>query len=332
MWPSLELRTELTTADITHLANLCHDCRDCYTACMYTPPHEFAVNPPQLFAQVRARTYDEFVWPVWLAVLTRKREGKILLLLSAFVVLVALALITNGGSAFTGRGGSAYSVIGHWALVVVAAIPALAAIAAFIGSCARYWSSTHGPARDLLHLRPWLLTLGQAARLKHQAGGGSGCDYPDDSPSRVRRSFHHAVSYGFLMTFLSTVSAAASEYLFGAQPPFALLSVPVLTGTVGGAAMVVGCAGLLVLGRRADPVQSTPRMLKANRALIWSLLVLTLTGLLALVLRNTSAFGSVLLIHLAAVITAFCVAPFTKFAHFTYRVLAIYKANLEHAA
>ena len=61
VFPALELRRTLTEGDITHLADLCHDCRDCYTACMYAPPHEVAVDPPALFSAVRRDTYDRYL-------------------------------------------------------------------------------------------------------------------------------------------------------------------------------------------------------------------------------------------------------------------------------
>ena len=38
VFPALELRQAFARGDITYLANLCHDCRACYYACMYTPP------------------------------------------------------------------------------------------------------------------------------------------------------------------------------------------------------------------------------------------------------------------------------------------------------
>ena len=41
-------------ADFAYLANLCHDCRMCFDACMFTPPHEFAINIPAAMA-ARAR-------------------------------------------------------------------------------------------------------------------------------------------------------------------------------------------------------------------------------------------------------------------------------------
>ena len=59
VFPSLERRIDLTKADMVQLANLCHDCRQCLYACMYAPPHEFGVNPPQLFAMLRREHADE---------------------------------------------------------------------------------------------------------------------------------------------------------------------------------------------------------------------------------------------------------------------------------
>ncbi len=49
------------------------------------------------------------------------------------------------------------------------------------------------------------------------------------------------------------------------------------------------------------------------------------TGLLTLAVRQTPLFGPVLTVHLAAIAVAFTVAPYTKFTHWLYRLLAIYK-------
>ena len=38
VFPALERRSVLREGDLALLANLCHDCRACYQACMYTPP------------------------------------------------------------------------------------------------------------------------------------------------------------------------------------------------------------------------------------------------------------------------------------------------------
>src|SRR5215831_4979281 len=63
VFPALERRSVLLEGDVALLANLCHDCRACYQACMYTPPHEFAVNVPALLSQARLESYRRYAWP-----------------------------------------------------------------------------------------------------------------------------------------------------------------------------------------------------------------------------------------------------------------------------
>ena len=57
VFPAMEQRRIFTKADLTYLANLCFDCRDCYYACQYAPPHEFGVNIPKLMSGLRADTW-----------------------------------------------------------------------------------------------------------------------------------------------------------------------------------------------------------------------------------------------------------------------------------
>ncbi len=329
VWPALTLRTELPAADLTHLANLCHDCRDCFSACMYTPPHEFDINPPAIFAALRERTYQEYVWPARAPAWARGRRGVAGAFVIVAVLIVALSLLISGRTPYGSTRGSAYELLQHWVLVGVVAAPAVWSVLALVLGARRYWSDTHGSFRDLLDGRLWLTTAGQAARLTHQSGGGVGCDYPGDTPSSARRSWHHFVSYGFALTFVSTISAAVSEYFLNRLPPYPYLSVPVITGTVGGVAMTIGCLGLLALKRRSDPIQTTPTMRAADYGFIGALLALAVTGLLVLALRTTPAFAPLLVVHLTAVIICFGIAPYTKFVHWIYRVLAIYKDNLE---
>src|SRR6267143_21467 len=47
---AIETRRDFNKGDVFYLSNLCHDCRACYYACMFTPPHEFAVNIPKILA------------------------------------------------------------------------------------------------------------------------------------------------------------------------------------------------------------------------------------------------------------------------------------------
>ena len=67
VFPAMELRLAFAAADLEYLANLCHDCGACYHHCQYAPPHEFAVNVPRVFAELRAQTYRDCCWPAFLA-------------------------------------------------------------------------------------------------------------------------------------------------------------------------------------------------------------------------------------------------------------------------
>jgi citrate/tricarballylate utilization protein len=237
-----------------------------------------------------------------------------------------------GGTRADGPGpaGSPYRVIAYPALLVAAGLPALWSVLVMAGSAARYWRATGG--HGLASPGALLSALRQAASLRNLRGGGAGCSYPTDEPSAARRRLHGLVAWGFLACAGSTVAAAVSQDIAGDPPPYPVASAPVLLGVVGGTAMVLGCGGLLLLRRVAASAAASgaapgPRedaaLARRGYALLAGLLLLAVTGLLTLVLRDTAAFGPVLAIHLAAVVACFAIAPYTKFMHVIYRFLAL---------
>lgn len=332
VWPALERRVDLTPADVTHLANLCHDCRDCYLACMYTPPHEFGLNPPAVFAAERARTYQQFIWPSGRVERMSRPLGAVIATVALAALLVALSILSNGGASGFGKtGGSAYDVIEHWLLLGLVAAPSLSTLVLLVVGAARYWRFTHGSLGGLFAWRSWARALAEAATLRHQSGGDEGCTYPDERPRMSRRVLHQLVVVGYALTVVSTTSAAFEQYMLGIDPPYPYLSVPVLSGTIGGIAQIVGCIGLIRLKRRSDRSQTTAVMLGADYAFLWALIVLNLSGLFVVALRTSPVFGAMLIAHLAAVIVATAVIPYTKFVHWIFRILAIYQNALETA-
>ena len=340
VWPELELRTVLSDGDLGFLANLCHDCQDCFTACMYTAPHEFAINPPQVFARLREDGYRRYAWPDraprWLA----GWHGTIAALVATAAVCGALSYASTGRplSAAAGHPGSPYQILPYALMLALLGLPAVWCAGVLAVAAVRCWRDIHGPLADLARPRHWPAAIAQAVQLRHMRGtvgggdGGAGCDYPADAPSPARRRYHLILGYGFALCVASTVSAAVEQDLLNIAPPYPYLSVPVLTGTLGGLGMLVGGAGLLVLKARSDPARGTPGMRRSDYALILALLVLATTGLLTLAVRETALFGPVLTAHLAAIAVAFAVAPYTKFSHWLCRLLAIYKYTLTGAA
>src|ERR1700683_509658 len=124
VFPALERRTVLEIGDITQLASLCHDCRACYHACMYAPPHEFAVDPPTVLTAVRLASYRPYLppaaWPRpgWWP----RRNARAAAAVLVVVALLALVATTEGIGALL-RHGSPYQVIPYPALLVTVLLP-----------------------------------------------------------------------------------------------------------------------------------------------------------------------------------------------------------------
>src|SRR6266545_2246207 len=88
----MDLRRAVTDRDLGYLANLCHNCRNCYYACQYAPPHEFAINLPKSFSEIRGESYEHYAWPRPLGRLFR-RNG--LFVSVAVTMAIAIALIAT---------------------------------------------------------------------------------------------------------------------------------------------------------------------------------------------------------------------------------------------
>lgn len=331
VFPALERRTLLGAGDITQLANLCHDCRACFHACMYAPPHEFAVDPPRILGAVRLASYVRYRPPVgwprpgW----ARGWPAR----LSAFVAVTAALVILVGAAEGLGallRHGGPYQVIPYPALLVLVLLPTVWSVAVLLRGLALYWRDVHGPLRGLADWRALGTALAAAARLRNMRGGGEECYAAGDDPSPARRRLHGAVAWGFASCFAATVSAGVLQDLLGIAPPYPLLSAPVVLGTAGGLSMLAGCAGLIMLRRRGGP--AGPGVIEqdvADYGLLFGLGLLALTGLLTLLLRATPAFGLILVVHLATIVVCFAIAPYTRFVHAGYRFLALLADTIE---
>jgi citrate/tricarballylate utilization protein len=268
--------------------------------------------------------------------------------LGAIALLALLGILVGGTGAGTAgaagaAAGSPYRVIAYPALLVAVGLPALWSVLVMAASATRYWRATGG--RGLASPAALLSALRQAASLRNLRGGGADCSYPTDEPSAARRRLHGLVAWGFGCCVGSTLAAAVSQDIAGDPPPYPVLSAPVLLGVIGGTGMVVGCGGLLLLrraagrastgevgpgevgpggaGAAAGPPREDAALARRGYALLAALLLLAVTGLLTLMLRNTPAFGLILIVHLALVVACFAIAPYTKFMHVIYRFLAL---------
>ena len=334
VFPAMELRRDFEEGDMIYLANLCFECRDCYYACQFAPPHEFGVNVPQIFAEIRAETYQEYSWPGILGKLYRRNGLAVgLITVLSTVAITLLILAFRGGALFathTGEG-AFYRVVPYAAMVIPALLIAAYCLVAFARGAYRFWRDTDSSLAGLVNFRAFMVATKDAFGLRYLKGGGVGCNYPDERFSQVRRWFHHLVFYGFLLDLASTTVAAIEDHFLGRHAPYPLLSAPVLLGTVGGIMRVIGAAGLLYLKWRSDKDPAASRMLKMDVAFLILLGLTGLTGLLLLVFRATPGMGLLLAVHLGFVAGLFLTLPYGKFAHVVYRYAALIRNALEQA-
>lgn len=332
VFPALERRPLLDVEDVSQLANLCHDCRACFDACMYTPPHDFGVNVPVALGAVREADYKRYVWPTTVPRALRGWMGVVTGAASSLAVIFAIAL-ANVGWAGLARGPegaeSPYALIPYPEMLSLLTAATLFSLAVIVRAARQYWVAVGGAARHVS-----ALAIGRAvwyaATLRYLRGGGANCHYPkDDKPSGERRRLHIMTVLGFSLCAVSTAAAAVLQDIVGQQPPYPWLSVPVVTGTVGGIGIIIGCTGLLVLKSHSSPVTSLRQMTVKDYGLLVALTFLALSGIATLLTRSTAAFGILFLIHLSTVVLAFASAPYSKMMHAVFRTLAIVQDNCE---
>jgi citrate/tricarballylate utilization protein len=324
VFPAMERRSVFSAADVSYLANLCHNCGECYYACPYTPPHEYALNLPKILAEIRVESYARTAFPKSFSLAHRDNWLAISMLMIVAMALVA-ALVAAYGS-FVSVRANFYAVLPHEAMVgTLGAVFVLVAIAMMVAFL-RFWREAIAVP---IKVAPLITSLSDTLRLTNLDGHGAGCPYPRETLSQARRWFHHATFYGFLLCFASTCVAAFYHIALGWRAPYRYFSVPVVLGTLGGFGLLVGPAGLFWLKRKRDPAidDLTPR--DFGDSFIVLLLLASVTGLLLLALRETAAMSGLLIVHLGVVLALFASLPYGKFMHGKYRFAALLRNAFE---
>src|SRR5258708_1686902 len=188
VFPAMELKRDFAAADLGYLANLCHGCRGCFYACQYAPPHEFGINLPRTFAEVRGETYEHYAWPRPLARLFRGNGAvvSVAVALGVALVLVLVGALRSPEQLFGTHAGPGefYVVIPFPAMVTVASLTFLYAVLAIGIATRRFW-------RDASGLRPTQQAAWDALRdgltLKNLGARGDGRNASGVALSRPMR-------------------------------------------------------------------------------------------------------------------------------------------------
>ena len=269
-----------------------------------------------------------YCWPRWLGAAFRRNSALTALALAAgLTALMFASAWTMNADALrrSNPGGDFYAVVPHAVMVALFGAAGLFVLAALGTGAIRFWRDVHrGPAEP-----PTVEALGRALRdaltLRHLHTTGVDCPSAEEARAPWRRWFHHCTSYGFLLCFASTTVAAIYHSVFGWHAPYAYTSLPVVLGTLGGAGLLVGPAGLFVLRRTRDPALGDPAQEGLDESFLALLFLTSLTGLLLLVLRDRALMGPLLIVHLGIVLALFLTLPYGKFVHGFYRAAALVK-------
>ncbi len=332
VFPALELRREFSGGDLSYLANLCHNCRGCYYACQYAPPHEWGINIPRAMAEVRAESYIEYAWPPGAAKAFEKNGVVVSMAVAisiAFVLIVSMA-ISAPGAFFQARPmapGAFYSVMPLWAMQLVGIASFGYALVAMAMGARNFWRDA-GPTEPV-GAKALGIALWDVLTLKNLGGGGNGCNDATEAFSMRRRYLHHAMFYGFMLCFAATSTGFIYHAFLGWHAPYGLLSLPVVLGTVGGVLMMIGTIGLFAMKLVDDPLPNARRMLAGDVAMLLLLAMTAFTGLLLLAVRATGAMPLVMAVHLGFILALFVVLPYSKMVHGVYRSAALLRRAAE---
>ena len=327
VFPAMTRRLQFNKADINYLANLCHNCGACLHSCQYAPPNEFAVNVPKAMAEVRQETYIHYSWPKSFGVLYQSNGVVVSLATSValmFFLWLSTVLSSNLGVPLAGN---FYAIFPHNVLVLIfGAVFGFSVLALGVG-VRNFWKNISKGYVSVVAISE---ATGDVLTMKYLDGGhGEGCNNADDGFTLWRKRFHHFTFYGFMFCFASTSVATIYHYLFHLDAPYALSSLPVILGVLGGVGLLIGPIGLLYLNLIRNPLHGDPQQKPMDRAFILLLLLVSFTGLLLLAMRDSSVMAYLLICHLGLVMGLFLTMPYGKFAHGIYRTAALLKNAIE---
>jgi citrate/tricarballylate utilization protein len=332
VFPAMENRLTFAAGDLTYLANLCHNCGECLYACQYAPPHEFGINVPRTMAEIRAHSYEAYCWPRFLSSAFRHHNLGTGLVLAAGLIaaMVAAVLIANEGVFPMPVGpGDFYGVLPHDSMVVLFGSVFAFVFAAIGVGVVRFWRDMRGADTYTLTVADLTRALRDVMTLRHLHASGFDCTSAEEERTPLRRRFHHFTFYGFLLCFASTSVAALYHVVFGWLAPYSYGSLPVLLGIAGGAGLLIGPAGLLMLRGRRDPALGDPNQRGLDESFIALLFFTSLTGFLLLAFRESAVMSAVLVVHLGVVLALFVTLPYGKFVHGIYRTAALIHYAME---
>jgi citrate/tricarballylate utilization protein len=322
VFPAMTLHRAFSDGDMLHLANLCHNCRGCYYACQYAPPHEFAINIPRALAEIRTEGWAETAWPRPLAQAFERNGTFVAMVLTGALAafLMALSARGTGGSIETPR--SFYDVMPHGAMASLFGGVFALALAIMGVSLVKYWRVAGSAALDAPALGKAIIDVVTLRNLR--GGHNEGCNFEAEDVFTTRRwQLHQAMFIGFMLCFASTLSGTILHYVFAMPAPYGPFSLPKLLGVPGGLLLAGGTIGLMLLKRRSDPLLASRGTDGMDRAFSLLLCLTAVSGLALYWFAGIIPLRPLLAVHLGAVMALFLTLPYSRMVHGVYRFAAL---------
>lgn len=328
VFPAMEKYREFSPNDIEYLANLCHQCSECFYDCQYAPPHEFNVSIPAQFAHIRKESYKRYAFPSFLG---RVFEANALLSTLILVIVLFVGFVVarflGDSKAPQVHDGNFYYVIPYNYMVSVFSGVAILVIIALVFGIIRYIRAIKIPKISLSILKK---TLQDSLQLKYLGGHkNEGCTYPNSDRSNIRKFFHHFTAYGFLLCFIATALAAFYEHFLHIHAPYSLGQLPKIFGLVGGIFLCIGSFGLTMLKFKAQKDIKDEASIGLDYVFLCMLFIVSLSGLCLMAFKASVFLSPLLWFHLSCVLVFFILLPYSKFVHIFYRFFALLKYNAE---
>ncbi len=297
----------------------CHQCGVCNTYC----PRD--AKPADVMAAVRDYSITHYAWPQFMG--RAVDQAKYLPLLFGFPAVILLAMLASLGNLTSLPDGtvvySKFLPIIYVEVMFTIAV-GLAVIAA-LKTAFDYWRALRQEAASdgnaTAGLIPTIVSI-----LKHTRFRQCESERTGDRKSYKEHLFktHMALFYGFIGLVITTTSVGIGIYGFGYLTPWPLWHPVKILGNVSGVAVIIACA---VFGYRRSKDKEKAGKTTYSDVLFLSVLGLTtLTGFFTEWLRlldvATLAYW-MYFVHLLFIFFLLAYLPYSKFAHLSYRFVAM---------
>lgn len=317
---------------------LCHQCGDCTAYC----PR--GAKPGDVLGAIRAYTYKSLGWPAGLANLASAGKNLPVLILIPMVIIGILFAISGSQvpsvEEFARNGYGHF--FGHWDFywlsknvffIDIIMLPAagLAVFSAYKGVTALWCKMAENAGVGDAPFRPSALQFvskflwpAMVEIVQHNRFNECGAN-----ADRVKG--HLPLLLSFIALFIVTAYSAFTQDVLSLLPginlhgPMSMWNPVKILANVGAIALIVGI-GILWGNRSQKEQEGQASHTFYDWFLIWEIMAVGVTGLLAELLRLIglpTAGYIIYFLHLVSVMMLFMYMPYTKFAHIVYRTAAM---------